>query len=370
MKKKSLKILSAPEQIKKFFGEEPLMAASIRVTKACNLRCPHCYASGGVALKNELKLPEMKSIIDQIAELKALHIFYTGGEPFMRRDLVEILKYTDKKGLGILISTNGQLVDQEILKKLKGLNIKLFQISIDGTQKIHDTIRGKGVWEKAVQNLKIARGILKKNVGIGTVMMKGNWRVLSKVLEQAVQSGADIFALMFLILEGRATEDLNPSPEEYIKALNSIFRQYGRYKDKIRLAQNTTIPTALVPKKWRDEGIHEKFACCSFPYCIAVEANGDVAPCDGFFNFPEMILGNVRKRSLTDIWRNSKLLKEIRSIKPSDLKGVCQKCIYKEYCAGGCRASAYSVYGNLTMPDPACQTIYEAGLFPEDCLVK
>jgi len=114
--------------------------------------------------------------------------------------------------------------------------------------------------------------------------------------------------------------------------------------------------------------LHRTFAPCSFPYYIAINSNGDVAPCDGLFNYPEMIIGNVRKNSLLEIWKKSKLLRDLRKINPPDLKGVCKKCIYRDYCAGGCRTSAYINYGDFRMPDPVCQTVYEAGLFPKDCL--
>jgi len=77
-----LKIISTRKEIKNFFGEEPIMAATIRVTKACNLRCLHCYVNAGEKLENELSLEEIKSIIDQLAKLKVFSIFFTGGEPF------------------------------------------------------------------------------------------------------------------------------------------------------------------------------------------------------------------------------------------------------------------------------------------------
>lgn len=368
--KKQRKFLSEPKEISEFFGEEPLMAASVRLTKACNLRCPHCYANGGLPLEKELTLEELKKVIDEIAELGALHVFYTGGEPFIRKDLANILKYNDQKGLGILLSTNAQLITEEKLKELEGLNFKLFQISLDGSKEIHDSIRGQGVWGEATKKIKLARKILKKNVGVGTVMMKKNYPYLSRVLKDATKNGADIFALMFLIVSGRATEELNPNPKEFLEGLENLFGEYEKRNNKIKFAINTTIPPALVPASWRKKGLHWTFAMCSFPYCLGIESNGDVAPCDGFFNFPEMVLGNVKKDSIKNIWKNSKLLKEIRAIKPSELKGVCRICKYRDYCAGGCRASAYSVYKDLRMPDPACQTIYEAGLFPKDCLVK
>ncbi|MEM5782356.1 MAG: radical SAM protein [Candidatus Aenigmatarchaeota archaeon] len=363
-----LKLLSTKQQIRSFFGEYPLVAASIRVTNACNLRCPHCYTNGGLALMNELKLPEMKSVIDQLANLKTLYIFFTGGEPFIRRDIEEILKYTNNKRIGIAISTNGQLISRQLLEHLKGLNFTLFQISLDGTEKIHNYIRGKNVWNKAIKAIKLAKSILKKNIGVGAVIMKKNWMVLDKVLSEAVRNGADIFAPIFLIVTGRADNSLNPSPKEHLECLRRVFNRYKSFKSKVKFAKNTTIPPALVPKEWRNKGLHMTFAPCSFPYCIGINANGDVAPCDGFFNCPEMIVGNIREKSLIDIWNNSKLLKEMRKINPSDLRGVCKKCIYRDYCAGGCRANAYIKYKNLTMPDPVCQSIYDSGLFPKDCL--
>jgi len=198
--------------------------------------------------------------------------------------------------------------------------------------------------------------------------MKNNWNFLDQTITKSVNCGADRITLMCLILSGRASEKLNPSPQEFLESINKIFTKYKYLQSKARFSKDTTIPSALIPKKWREKGLHRTFAPCSFPYYIAINSNGDVAPCDGLFNYPEMIIGNVRKNSLLEIWKKSKLLRDLRKINPPDLKGVCKKCIYRDYCAGGCRASAYINYGDFRMPDPVCQTVYEAGLFPKDCL--
>lgn len=363
-----LKLLSTKKQIQEFFGETPLIAGSIRLTNACNLRCPHCYTNGGTCLPNELKLPEIKKVLDEMAKLKTMYMFYTGGEPFIRSDIIEILKYTDSKKIGISLSTNGQLVQNKQLKQLRNIPFRLFQVSLDGPKEVHNAIRGQGVWEKSVQTIKAAKKILKKNVVVGTVIMKKNWQDLDKVLDQAIKLKADYFALMLLIVSGRADESLSPAPEEHMKCIRKVFNRYKKYSSKIQFAKNATILPALIPKEWRQKGLPETFAPCSFPYCIAVSANGDVAPCDGFFNCPDMIVGNIREKPLAEIWRNSKKLKEVRKIDPADLKGVCQKCVYRDYCVGGCRAYAYIKYKDLTAPDPVCQSIYEKGLFPKDCL--
>lgn len=366
--KQKLKLLSTQKGIASFLGKAPLIAASIRITNACNLRCPHCYTEAGLVLENELNTEEVKSIIDQLAKLKTLYIFFTGGEPFLRRDIVDILKYTDKKGIKVSISTNGQLINKEILEKLKDLDFSLFQVSIEGPKKIHNTIVGKGTWENAVKAVKLAKSILRKNIGVGTVMMKRNWNVLDKVLKESVRQGADIFSLMLLIVSGRANENMMPSPKEILQGVQLFFNQYKNLETKIKLAKNTTVLPALIPKKWRDKRLYKTFAPCSFPYCIGISANGNIAPCDGLFGCPEIIVGNIRERPVTEIWNKSKFLKELRKINPSDLKGVCKKCVYREYCGGGCRAFAFIKYRDFTMPDPICQMIYEAGLFPKDCL--
>lgn len=363
-----LKILSTKNDVKLFLGEYPIIAGSIRLTNACNLRCPHCYTDGGKALQNELTLNEIKSVIDQFSELKTLYVFFTGGEPFMRKDLVEILQYTFKKKIGISLSTNGQILNKEILEKIKNIDFKLFQISLDGNENVHNMIRGKGVGKKTIDAIKLAKKILKRNVGVGTVMMKYNCNVLDKVLVEATKQKADIFALMLLIVTGRADESLRPDPKKYITALKAVFDRYKKVKSKICFAKNTTILPALIPKEWRKKGLHKTFSPCSFPYCIGINATGDVAPCDGFFNCPEMIIGNIRNQTLKEMWSKSKIVKNIIKINPEDLKGVCKRCIYRDYCAGGCRAYSYIKYNDLTMSDPVCQDIYEAGLFPKDCL--
>lgn len=364
----SIGLLSTQETIRGFFGEEPVLAATIRLTKGCNLRCPHCYVSAAQPLKNELTTNEIKSVVDQLKQLKAFYVFYTGGEPFTRRDIVEILHYTDEKKIGISISTNGTFITPELLKKIKDIPFTLFQISLDGTKEIHDAIRGSGMWERAIRAITLARRILKKNIGIGTVITKKNSEIIDKILTEGAHAGADTFTLLCLIVTGRANDSQNPTPKEFNRSVHRAFTQYRLLQSKLKVAKDTTIPPALIPRRWREKGIYLNFAPCSFPYYLGINADGAVAPCDGLFNEPEMIVGNIREKSLKEMWKQSKLLKELRRINPSDLRGVCEKCVFKNYCNGGCRAHAYIKYRDFTMPDPVCQTAYEAGYFPKDCL--
>ena len=359
--------LSNDAEIKEFFGLSPLMSTSIRLTKRCNLRCKHSYANGGENCAKELSLIDVKSILDQLASMSVSEVFFTGGEPFIRKDIVDILEYANQLHLNILISSNGHFITPELIEKIKHIDFKMFQISIDGGKESHVRNRGMKSWEdanKAIDNI-VNGGI--QNPTIGSVLLRDVYDY-PEIIRYCVEKKVSWFALMLLIEAGRAKDMRGPGGFELRDILDKLFENYDATNRAVEFSSNTTLPPALVPEQMRKQNVHKKFACCSFPYILGIEANGDVAPCDGFFAFSEMVVGNIYERSIEDIWENSPILKDIRSITYQDLKGVCSKCKFAEYCGGGCRASAYNKYHDLTMPDPACQQYYEEGIFPKDCL--
>jgi radical SAM protein with 4Fe4S-binding SPASM domain len=367
-----MELLSKNTDIIEFFGTIPLIAASVRLTKRCNLKCRHCYAEsqGPKFRENEISLEEIKDLIDQFSEFSVNEIFYTGGEPLMRDDLAEILNYTSSKGIKVLMSTNGAAITEGFLQQITDVDFKLFQISIDGPEEVHDRMRGKGSFKKSIRALKLASHYIKKNLTVGTVMSKNNVNCVEDVMKIAAEEGAAIFALMFLIISGRANADMDPSAQETIDALSRLFKTYKKYENKIRFAHNTTIPPSLYPKELRKVNLHTQCALCSFPNTLAVESDGTIAPCDGFFSIPKFEVGNIRTHKLKDLWENHNVLKEVRNVDGKDLSGVCNLCKFKEFCVGGCRAAAFHTYEKLHAPDPACEKIYQAGLFPEDCMIN
>jgi len=155
-------------------------------------------------------------------------------------------------------------------------------------------------------------------------------------------------------------------PKEKKEILEKIFNVMS--EKNIKFAINTTVPPSLIPIE-KLERYFGKFGSCSFPYTLGIDSSGEVAPCDGFLGIKETILGNVREKSIEEIW-NHPLMRRLRAIGPDDLKGVCKKCKFVEFCMGGCRAAAYLEYKDFRMPDPICQELYERGLFPKEYLKK
>lgn len=357
------RILSTSQQIKDFLGIEPLQSASIRVTMACNLKCKQCYSIAGKKLKNELSLDEIKKVIDGLKQLGVIRIFFTGGEPFIRPDIIEILDYTDKNNFAIYISTNGVFINQKIIDFLKTLkHLRTFQISLDGLRKTHDSIRGvKGTFNKVIHTIKLAEKELKNTqVTIISTLMKENINEIEKLLELSMKLKVDTFGLVTLYPVKRSSEAEDVSTLQKYEIFKRIAEIYNRKNTKLKIG--LLVPPALVPKPLKEL----EYGCgyvCSFPSLLGINADGDVAPCDGLLSYKEFILGNVRKDSLEKIW-NHPLMKELRGIKPGDIKGICHKCKYLSFCMGGCRARAFLEYGNFVAPNPLCQSFYENRLFP------
>lgn len=364
-----MKILSTAKQIKNFLGKEPLQSASIRVTMACNLRCKHCYSIAGKKLENELSFKEIKRAIDELKQLGTIRIFFTGGEPFMRPDILDILNYTDKNGFAMYISTNGTLIDLHTINYLRALkHLRTFQVSIDGLRKTHDSIRGvKGTFDKAINTIKLAKRKLKNTkITIISTLMKENASEMDKLLRLAIKLGVDNFGIVTLYPIKRSGEVTDVSSLEKYKIFKKLSEIYIKENPKVNIG--LLVPPAIIPQPLTELEYGGGYVC-SFPSLLGIGANGEVAPCDGLLSCKELILGNVREKSLNEIW-NHPLMKKLRKIKPEDIEGVCRKCKYLSFCMGGCRARAYLEYGNFEAPNPLCQFFYCRNVFPSENLVR
>jgi len=359
-----IKTISTRDQIVSFLGDEPLQAASIRVTMACNLRCKQCYAIAGKKMENELSLEEIKKLLNDLKKLGVIRIFFTGGEPFARQDMVEIFRHADKNGFAMYISTNGVLVRPETINALSKLkHLRTFQISIDGIGRLHDEIRGvPGTFERATQTIKLAAKKLKNTkVAVISTLMKSNYKQMEKILELAIEYKANTFGIVTLYPVKRSADANDITTKQKHKLFQKLTEIYLSQKTNLKLG--LLIPPALIPKPLQEI----EYGCgyvCSFPSLLGINANGDVAPCDGLLNYKDFILGNIREQSLENIWNHPTML-ALREITPSDITGLCKSCKHLEFCMGGCRARAYIEHGNFFASNPLCESFNRAGLFPK-----
>ena len=130
-------------------------------TKACNLRCVHCYAhaDGGCA-ENELSFDEGRELIDDLAKFGSPVILFSGGEPLCRKDMPDLAAYAVSKGMRAVISTNGTLIDDKMAHNLKEIGLSYVGVSLDGLRTINDKFRGAdGAFEKAINGIRACQKV-------------------------------------------------------------------------------------------------------------------------------------------------------------------------------------------------------------------
>ena len=145
------------------------------MTRRCNLKCIHCYSnSADIEYPDELTTEEGKKLIDDLAQFGSPVIFFSGGEPLLRKDLLELAQYATDKGMRAVISTNGTLITKEIAAKLQKVGLSYVGVSLDGLEKTHDRFRGKkGAFAAAIEGIRNCRDAGIK-VGIRFTVNKHN----------------------------------------------------------------------------------------------------------------------------------------------------------------------------------------------------
>lgn len=330
---------------------------SWNITKKCNLNCAHCYRDAGSAARNELTTPEAFDLIDEIEKSGFKMLILSGGEPLIRKDVFEIIKYASDKKLKIMLGSNGTLITDTVAKKCLKAGVARLGISVDSIdKKKHDDFRKyPGSFKKTLKGIE---NLKKANVPfqIHTTVTKNNINEIQDITSFAEKIGAKAHHLFFLVLTGRAAHDaaLNMgsnaileqiSAEEQERLLRNIIR--GMKNGKIKIEVKPTCAPAFV-RIAKKEGLdmHYTRGCLAgISYCVILP-DGEVHPCP----YLPVSAGNIRNKKFSRIWKESKLFSELRL---QNLKGSCGRCIYNKIC-GGCRAQAYAVYSDYLAQDPFC----------------
>jgi len=312
------------------------LVLSWNLTRKCNLKCPHCYINATTQeLKNELTTEEAKNLIDQICEVSRPLLILSGGEPLLRPDVYELVRYGAAKGLKMGLGSNGSLIDGTAAKRLKEAGIETVSISLDShIPEQHDEFRGvRGSWEKAVRAIKALRenGVL---VQINTTVTQQNYDQIDDIMSLAERLGVENFHLFFLVPTGRGVKIADISPARYEDMIKTTFAKAAKHKLNVR--------PSCAPQFMRiakDMGLDMRRwirGCIAGLYYCRVYPNGDITPCP----YLPIKLGNIREKSFKEIWFNSDMFKSMRDF--NALKGKCGECEYRALC-GGCRARAYGL---------------------------
>ena len=323
------------------------MIVSWNTTNACNMYCDHCYRDAGCKAEEELSTAEAKTLLEQIARAGFKIMIFSGGEPLMRPDIVELVAYAASLGLRPVLGTNGTLITLEMAQKLKAAGAMGMGISLDSMDREkHNAFRKfPGAWEGAVQGMRNCRAA-GLPFQIHTTVMEWNNHELEALTDFAVAEGAVAHHFFFLVPTGRAKtiEAESLRAEAYEDTLTRIMKKQQEVDIELK---PTCAPQFL--RIAAQMGMKTRFrrgCLAGTAYCI-ISPRGKVQPC-AYLN---MELGDVRQTPFDEIWKNSEVLNKLRTLEYS---GGCGSCEYKRAC-GGCRArAAYYHEGDYMAEEPWC----------------
>jgi radical SAM protein with 4Fe4S-binding SPASM domain len=269
-----------------------------------------------------------------------------GGEPLLRKDIFEILEYARKKDLATSMSTNGTLIDKEIAKKLKEVNISEVSVSLDGLESFHDQFRGKKCFEKvisAIRNL-IENGIY---TIVASCVCPENFDDLEKMSKLIRELGVDSWRLFPIVPTGRADCTLLLSKEQLLFLQKFVLNKRKEIRN-IFLGEtagwcgNIDQCIKLVP--W--DGCR-----AGKEYC-AINVEGYLKACPVLPD--DFLEASIRKNKFSELWKDKEIFKNFREFDIKKLKGKCQGCDMREVCQGGCRVVATSFQKDFYGEFPFC----------------
>jgi SynChlorMet cassette radical SAM/SPASM protein ScmE len=348
-------------------------SVDVEITTACNLRCSYCsHFSGPGDVDRDLPLEAWLRFLSELQRCAVMNITLSGGEPFSRPDLREILQGIVANRLRFSILSNGTLIDPDMAAFLASTRrCNLVQVSIDGAIDItHDAFRGKGNFAKAIGGIKT---LLQFGVPVTvrvTIHRKNVYEleaVAKLLLEEIGLPSFSTNSASHMGLCRKNADQTQLTVAERSLAMETLMRLTDRYKDRI----NATAGPLADGRNWfgmqeacregkpRMEGRGFLTGCNGPRQTLAVRADGAIIPC---LQLGHMVLGRINHDDFLDVWQNHPDLRKLRerSLIPLASFDFCRGCAYTDYCTGNCPAMAYTMTGEVNHPSPdACLRLFQ-----------
>ena len=285
------------------------------ITNRCNYACKYCiFSSGCGSKKSELTLKECKKVIDDLWNHDFKYLKITGGEPFIRNDLIELLKYAVALGMKVDVSTNASLITKEKAKEFRNITLEMVHVSLDGDIKeIHEQVRGKNTYDRTVEGIKNLKES-NQYIRIGTVLYKGNQDIILKIIEKAKE--LEVSEIIFSVMEpvGRMDGDKSFVITKSLKEIEEEIEFYQKkYVDSIKINYNWS--------KKIDEHIE---ACPAGNKFIYINDKGNIAPCSWLVTKSSSYLTKrtLKNHTLEELFQDSNWREFLQ-------KQKCGECIGK-----------------------------------------
>lgn len=352
------------------FGEERAPVIVWNVCRHCNMTCPHCYAAASVKPSaHDLDHAAAMRMIDDLADSGVRIIIFSGGEPLLRDDLLELVRYATSRQISCQLSTNGALFDVPMASAAADAGIRYVGVSVDGLPEFNDAYRGlERGYELAIAGLVNARAAGMRT-GLRITATRRNVDQVFPLLNKSRELGLDRFYLSHLVYAGRALkmvgDDVEPaSCRATLLALfddvDNWLAQHGdQAATKIVTGGNDSDGPLLL--SWAaskhgeaaahavEELLTQRGGNSAGEGMLNIDHRGDVHP-DQFWR--AATLGNLRTQRFAEVLAHP--LRQQLATRVQRLEGRCGRCRFKPMCRGSHRERALASNGSLWGPDPAC----------------
>lgn len=298
----------------------------LAITYRCNNDCHHCYNARSRNYP-EMDTEHWKIILDKIWDLGIPHVVFTGGEPTLYKGLPELVAYAENKGLITGLNTNGRkLADQAFLSSLIDAGLDHVQITIESHDPdIHDLMVAKpGAWIQTVEGIKNVVNS-KLYVMTNTTLLTHNSPFLKNTLEFLAELGLPTVGINALIYSGKGASVNTGLKETELPNLLEVARSITDSYHQ-RLIWYTPTQYCHFNPLQLELGIK---GCTAALYNMCIEPNGDVIPCQSYYQS----LGNMLNNSWKELWEHP-LSVQLRN--RTDIPEACRSCDYLQECGGGC----------------------------------
>lgn len=333
------------------FNERPFLVFW-EITRACALACRHCRASAQTqAAPGELTREESIQLLDDLAEMAPPLLVLTGGDPMMRRDLLDIIREATKRNLTVALSpaATARLVHADF-HELKEAGVHRMSLSLDGaTRETHDAFRGvPHTFDRTLEAARLATeaGI---PLQINTTITKSTLGEFDAFVDLMREMKPAMWSVFLVVPTGRASLEEMPEAED----VEAIWSRLADLSRELPFDVKTTEGHHFRRVTMQDAVAKgQEPSRCALPTrdgkgILFISHTGEIQP-SGFL---PMTAGNVRTDKVGDVYRNSPVFLKLRD--DNALTGKCGRCEYRTIC-GGSRARAYSVYGDPMAEDNLC----------------
>lgn len=291
----------------------------------CNLRCKMCSVqekyeklkSPGNAYELDTKI--IKDLIQQASQMKIKQLFLIGGEPFLREDLFEIIKFAQEYKMLTIVFTNGTLLDKPgMIEKICDSKLQSLGVSIDGaSENTYKNIRGEGIFEKIKNNIQLVnkfkkdRGLIYPSISVACTIMNQNIQELMEIVNLARSLGADCINFQPVVMDNtdqrlRDASDSNWIPSSRYDLLDKTIDKLLEYKlankENFKFIHSGLTQLTLIKDYFKGALSLSKQKCYVGFNRIVISQDGKLYFCAPEPRNDQISFGNIYQDRLKDLW--------------------------------------------------------------------